>query len=551
MGQNLSKQHTEPYTLNIPGKGTFKGTTLTSPKSGKQTVHRFAQVPYALPIKDNDRFTLPKELPTDYDYSNGDYTEFGLKCPQPAVANPNFRYFKSPSEEVIQYNNIWVPASDKYKPEGGWPVLIYIHGGWLQYNTPNAEFFNAPEFFDDDEFTQKFILVVPGYRLNMFGFLSSKELLEENPKNSNFGFWDQRMAIEWTYKNIAAFGGNPEKITVGGISAGSYSTFFQLAYEIYHPEALQIIKQVAFFSNLVYIQPKTIAETQDQFDEIIEKLNIDKNLSAAEKLAKLRSLDTGFIEDFIPTLTLHTFRAVTDEHFITKQIIIDLHTGKFGELCKNKGLRILNGEVDNECYKYSLLNTPETVEDLPIEVENYYPRIVVPTLLSLYQAHPEDFANVPESELKEALRIKYGAIVGEGQVYASARGFINKLVDSGFPQEDIFRYKVSYRAKWLDEHLEKDWKVPHGADVSVWFYNIYRGYTDEEHGHLKSWVLPYVQFLNFEKNIKDWPSHDPKKIRWFKEDGTQEYIDDEDWDWGVKVSNAVYKTQAEALAAKF
>ncbi|TID13885.1 hypothetical protein CANINC_004833 [Pichia inconspicua] len=547
MGQNLSKQYTESYTLNIPGKGTFKGTTLTSPKSGKQTVHRFAKVPYACPIEGKDRFTLPKELPDDYDYSNGDYTEFGLKCPQPAVANPNFRYFKSPSEEVIQYNNIWIPASDKYKPEGGWPVLIYIHGGWLQYNTPNSEFFNAPEFYDDDEFTQKFILVVPGYRLNMFGFLSCKELLEENPLNSNFGFWDQRLAIEWTYKNIAAFGGNPEKITVGGISAGSYSTFFQLAYEIYHPEALQIIKQVAFFSNLVYIQPKTIAETQDQFDEILEKLNIDNNLSSTEKLSKLRNLDTDFIEDFIPTLSLHTFRAVTDEHFITKQIILDLHTGKFGELCKKKGLRILNGEVDNECLKYSLLNTPETVADLPIEVENYYPRIVVPTLLDLYKAHPENFADVPESELKEALRIKYGAIVGEGQVYASARGFINKLIDNGFPQEDIYRYKVSYRAKWLDEHLEKDWKVPHGADLTVWFYNLYRGYTDEEQSHLKNWILPYVQFLNFEKNIEGWPSHDFKKIRWFKEDGTQEYIDDEDWDWGVKVSNAVYKTQAEAL----
>ena len=545
MGQNLSKEHYTQKTLTT-SKGSFKGVTLISPRTGNPTAHRFCKVPYAYQIDGNKRFTLPVKLPEDYDYSSGDYTEFGLKCPQPAVPNKHFRYFKSPSEEHIQYNNIWIPASDKFKPAGGWPVLIYIHGGWLQYNTPNNEFFNAAEMYDDDEFAEKYILVTPGYRLNIFGFLSCQELLEENPQNSNFGFWDQRMAIEWVYENIADFGGDPEKITVGGISAGSYSTFFQLAYELYHPEEVQIIKQCAFFSNLVYIQPKTIKETQDQFEDIIEKLKLDNSLSGEEKIAKLRNLDADFIEDFIPTLKYHTFRAVTDDHFISSSIIKDIHTGKFALMMKEKGLRVLNGEVDNESYKYSLLNTPQTVEQLPLEVENYYPRSVIPTLLQLYGATPEDFANVPESELKETLRIKYGAIVGDGQVYASARGLLNKLVESGFPSENILRYRVSFRADWLNDHLEKDWKVPHGADLSVWFYNIYRGYTEEEGKFLNDWLKPYLRFLNFEKD-HGWPTNDPRKLRLFKTDGTSEYIDDPDWDWGVKVSNAVYKTQVEAL----
>ena len=548
MGQNISKDYKTTTTIEIPNKGKLTGTVFTSPRTGNKTVTRFAKVPYAYPIEKSKRFTLPVELPNDYDYT-GDYTEFGLKCPQPSVPNKHFRYFKSPSEEIIQYNNIYIPVSDKNKPKEGWPVLIYIHGGWLQYNTPNSEFFNAPELFDDDEFMNKFILVIPGYRLNMFGFLSCKELLEENSNNSNLGFWDQRKAIEWTYKNIADFGGNPEQITVGGISAGSYSTFFQLAYELYHPEELQIIKQCAFFSNLVYIQPKTIEETQEQFDEIIEKLNIDKSLSSHEKLEKLRALDTDFIEEFIPTLKLHTFRAVTDEKFITQQIIKDLHTGKFAILMKEKGLRILNGEVDNECFKYSLLNTPKTIEQIPIEVENYYPRCVVPTLLDLYEANEEDFKDVPSEELSEAIRIKYGNIVGDGQVYSSARGLINKLVENDFPVENIFRYRVSFRAVWLDEHLEEDWKVPHGGDLSVWFYNLYKGYTEEERESLNVWLVPYVKFLNFESDIKEWPTHDPKKIRLFKTNGEVEYIEDPDWNWGVKVSNAVYKTQVDALEA--
>lgn len=546
MGQAISTEYSTPYTVEIPKKGTLKGITYTSPRTGNKTVHRFSKVPYAYPIEKKTRFTLPKELPEDYDYT-GDYAAFGLKCPQPAVPNPHFRYFKSPSEEIIQYNNIWIPASDKYKPEGGWPVLIYLHGGWLQYNTPNSDFFNAAELYDDEEFTEKFILVVPGYRLNMFGFLSSKELLQENPKNSNFGFWDQRMAIEWTYKNIKDFGGDPEKITVGGISAGSYSTFFQLAYELYNPKALQIIKQCAFFSNLVYIQPKTIEETQSQFDEIIDKLKIDKSLSGPEKLEKLRELDTDFIEEFIPTLQLHTFRAVTDEHFITQNIIKDLYSGKFAQLMKDKKLRILNGEVDNECLKYSMLNTPKTVEELPIQVENYYPRCVIPVLQDLYKARNEDFEGFSNEEKQEQLRIKYGRIIGDGQVYASARGLINKLIENGFPQKDILRYRVSFRAKWLDEHLEKDWMVPHGGDMSVWFYNLHRGYDEEERLATNKWLGPYLKFLNFDSKLEGWPTDDAKKIRLFKTDGSEDYIEDPDWDWGVKVANAVYKIQVEAF----
>lgn len=548
MGQNISTEKCFPYTLETAKNGKLTGITFPNPKTGNPSCHRFGKVPYAYPCEKETRFTLPKELPEDFDYT-GDYKEMGLKCPQPSVPNKHFRYTKSPSEEFIQYNNIWVPASDKYKPKNGWPILIYIHGGWLQYNTPNTDNFNAVELFSDEEFTEKFILVVPGYRLNMFGFLSGKELLEENPENSNFGFWDQRMAIEWTYKNISKFGGNPDKITLGGVSAGSYSTFFQLAYEMYHPEAIQIIKQCCFFSNLVYIQPKTIAESQDQFDEIIEKLKIDKTLSSAEKIKKLRELDTDFIEEFIPTLTLHTFRAVTDDHFISSQIMKDLDSGKFCKMMKEKNLRILNGEVDNELVKYSLLNTPTTIDELPIQIENYYPRSVVPTLLDLYEANPKDFEGFTGDELKEQLRIKYGKIVSDGQVYASARGLINKLVESDFPVKDIFRYRISFRAKWLDEYLEKEWKVPHAGDFTIWFYNLHKGYTEEERFYVHNWMLPYVKFLNFEENIEEWPTSDPKKIRHFLADGSEDYIEDSDWDWGVKVANAVYGSQVKTLYA--
>ena len=73
------------------------------------------------------------------------------------------------------------------------------------------------------------IVVMPAYRLNIFGFLCSEDLVEESSKGSdpygaNFGFWDQRLALEWTYNNIKCFGGNHNNITLAGYSAGTYPT---------------------------------------------------------------------------------------------------------------------------------------------------------------------------------------------------------------------------------------------------------------------------------------------------------------------------------------
>jgi len=70
------------------------------------------------------------------------------------------------------------------------------------------------------------IVVAVSYRLNIFGFLAGKELLEEDATNSNFGLHDQRLALEWVYENISAFQGDPENITCAGLSAGLLSLFF-------------------------------------------------------------------------------------------------------------------------------------------------------------------------------------------------------------------------------------------------------------------------------------------------------------------------------------
>lgn len=72
------------------------------------------------------------------------------------------------------------------------------------------------------------ILVSLNYRLGIFGFLASHELLSEDPFAENFGLLDQRFAIHWVIENIKHFNGNPNGITLFGQSAGAMSTFFHL-----------------------------------------------------------------------------------------------------------------------------------------------------------------------------------------------------------------------------------------------------------------------------------------------------------------------------------
>lgn len=537
MGQAVSADRANTHTVSIPGQGTLTGYALSSSRTGNVSSFRFGRVPYALPLGPKDRFKRPQAIPADFDYT-GEYFDVGLKGPQPAVPNPAFNYVKSPSDEEIQYMNIWVPSSQENKPADGWPVFIYIHGGWLQYGSPSLTIFNTNELLDQAEFEEKFILVTPGYRLNMFGFLSSKELLEEDPKASNFGFWDQRLAMEWVHKNIGHFGGNPDQITLGGISAGAYSAFFQLAYELYHPEATQIIKQLVLHSNTPYSQPKTIDECQAQFDEIIDKLGIDKTGTGAEKLEALRKIDAGYIEDFIPTLELHTFRAVTDNNFVAEGIISDLVSGEFAKKLLKKDIRIISGEVDNEPIKYSLLYTPHSLKELELQIHNYYPEKVVQPLLDLYMPEPLDES---DPDFQENLRILYGKIISDGQVYASSRGFLHQLVTHGYPLEKIFRYRSGYRAQWLDKHVDKKHKVPHGVDFTIWFYALREGYTEDERSLINAWMQPYMKFLLFKET--DWENSDVKKFRHFQPDGSIAYVEDPIWDWSIKVADTVFKAQ--------
>lgn len=126
-----------------------------------------------------------------------------------------------PMSEDCLYLNVWTPA---FSREDKLPVFFWIHGGALQWGN------SAEMEFDGERLARRGIVVVTiNYRLNVFGFLTHPDMMGENAAGElNIGNLDQQAALKWTRENIHAFGGDPDRITIGGQSAGGGSVLTQL-----------------------------------------------------------------------------------------------------------------------------------------------------------------------------------------------------------------------------------------------------------------------------------------------------------------------------------
>lgn len=556
MGATQSKS--SEYVLRTK-KGDLRGIEQKD-LNGKAILRRYTKIPYALPPTKDLRFRRPQPLPANYSFSSssgpGDFSSFGPICPQPVyntgaalVDNPK----AAPDIENVQsedclYLNIWVPAGDA--PASGWPVQVFIHGGWLQIGDANQS--NTYDPFDLLASSTPRIIVAPTYRLNIFGFLAGQELLDAEPSEpcGNYGLWDQRAALEWTHANIELFSGNKDLISVGGLSAGSHSAFLQLYYDTYQPDEKRVIKQVYQWSNAIAIQPNpsTSEVLTKQWQELCEVLDV-KGSNAKEKLAGLRAVSAEAIVAAIPKLKMHTFRTSTDNNFVPKNFLKSIHDGSFTNLLADHGVRIMLGEVCDEALLYKLVNPPSNYSQLVTQIENYYPKPVVEKLLTLTNVY--DIPAKDEVGAEERYKDAFARIVADMQVHAAVRGLTKSLLAP--PQNptkvpEVLRYRISWRAKGLDDWLLKEVGVCHAGDMPVWWLSGRRaGYDESDKKAVDEFLKPFGEFLEG----KSWTSGVGKGLegarrigRHFTKDGTtKEDVSDELWDKAMIVWNAAAEVQ--------
>ena len=192
--------------------GSVQGTVEAS------GVHSFKGIPYAAPPVGDLRFREPQPVASWKGVRKAQ--AFGPRAMQlPIYSDMKFRS-DGVSEDCL-YLNVWVPAK-----RGHLPVLVYFYGGGFIAG-------DGSEYrYDGESMARRGIVAVTvNYRLGVFGFLAHPDLTKESAHHSsgNYGLLDQHAALEWVQQNIAAFGGDPARVTIAGESAGSISVCAQMA----------------------------------------------------------------------------------------------------------------------------------------------------------------------------------------------------------------------------------------------------------------------------------------------------------------------------------
>ena len=175
-------------------------------------------IPYAAPPIGERRWKAPG--PLEAWRGTRDCFEFGAACPQITLALfaslPELA-LRAPLSEDCLYLNVWTPARRKTEKL---PVLYWIHGGGYIMGA------SSQSLYDGEELARLGCVVVSiNYRVGLFGFLAHPSLSNESPDHvsGNYGLLDQVEGLRWVKRNIAAFGGDPDRVTIFGESAGGVS----------------------------------------------------------------------------------------------------------------------------------------------------------------------------------------------------------------------------------------------------------------------------------------------------------------------------------------
>ncbi|KIK54217.1 hypothetical protein GYMLUDRAFT_915535 [Collybiopsis luxurians FD-317 M1] len=192
---------------------TSNGITLTGTRD--HMTFRFMGIPYAAPPLGSLRFQYPER----WNGSHVDATAFQPACLQFGFFTNNDLGLNpwGTSEDCLYLNvyTTYIPSSTSASPEPLRPVLFWIHGGGNTSGTGDDETFDGAPLATRGDV----VVVTINYRLNIFGFLG----LNDSAIPGNYAMADKIAALQWVQEHIADFGGDPERVTIFGQSAGGFS----------------------------------------------------------------------------------------------------------------------------------------------------------------------------------------------------------------------------------------------------------------------------------------------------------------------------------------
>jgi para-nitrobenzyl esterase len=292
----------------IGGGPTTDGPVLGLRENG---VTKFLGIPYAKPPVGALRWMPPQPV-AKWTGVRRAY-KFGPTCAQVTTLGP----FAGPpnSNEDCLYLNVFTQDT-----KAKLPVLVWIHGG--------GYFDGASNDYDPSKLVTKgkLVIVTLNYRLNLFGFLAHPALDAEGHAFGNYGLMDMQAALKWVQRNIAAFGGDPGNVTLGGQSAGAGAA----AANILSPAAKGLFHRAIFQSGgYTPFVPKSVAEDKGK------KFAAAAGCTTGDIAKCLRALPAAKIEalagsasETSPMIT----NPMVDGTVIPEQEIDLIRAGKFNQM---------------------------------------------------------------------------------------------------------------------------------------------------------------------------------------------------------------------------
>jgi para-nitrobenzyl esterase len=234
-----------------PPDGATLVTTDHGPVQGSLAdgVRLWLGIPYAAPPTGANRFLPPKPAAP---WSTAiTANKPGAECPQLSFASPPA--LTSNSDEDCLYLNVWAPQADVKKA----PVFVWIYGGGFNIGS------GGDRMYDGENIVRAVsggaIVVTFNYRLGALGWISHPDLATEEgvTTSPSQGFLDQQAALAWVNANIAAFGGDPNNVTIAGESAGGISVCTHLAAPKSWPYFQRaVIESGVCFSSALFATPQ-------------------------------------------------------------------------------------------------------------------------------------------------------------------------------------------------------------------------------------------------------------------------------------------------------
>jgi para-nitrobenzyl esterase len=363
-------------------KGVIEGTD-----DAQLGLRTFFGVPFAKPPVGNLRWKAPRPMDPWRDVLQT--KKFG---PQPVQTNVfgDMKTRSSGNSEDCLYLNVWSPAkkSDKSKL----PVLVYFYGGGFVAGDASE-----PRY-DGASMAKKGIVVVTvNYRLNIFGFLAHPDLSKEAPYkgSGNYGLLDQHAGLVWVQKNIAAFGGDPKKITIAGESAGSISVSAHMA----SPLSRNIIAGAIGESGAAIVPtlpPVPLADAEKNGADFV-------NSTGYKSIEELRALSTEQVFKLYNDSKRFGFPSVIDGYFYTKSLPEIFSAKEQAQVPLLLGWN--SAEIPAIAFMHGLPNTPENFEKkvkeaFPVEAD-------AAEVLKLYQHANENEVAWSATELASDRFISY------------------------------------------------------------------------------------------------------------------------------------------------